>query len=259
MKTEFNIFLSAVMFLTRLPVSRWVSYRAEYLSKSTVYFPLVGAIVGGIGAFAMWIFSLAFTTAISVLGSMLVTVLATGAFHEDGLADSFDGFGGGFNKERVLEIMKDSRIGTYGAVALWFALSIKFFFLYEIASENIFNAALVMICAHLLARYSSLILIFNSIYVRGESSPTKPFAERITPKRLIIATLYSIGICIWLLESFAVVAVLTILAVGFYSKRYFDKRIGGITGDALGAANQIAELSVYFSMIGFRTLFKTLF
>jgi len=177
MRDEFNRLLIAVMFLTRLPVSRLVKYDLEHLSKSTVYFPLVGAIVGSVGALTLWIASLKFPSTLAVLISMAATILLTGAFHEDGLADSADGFGGGYTKERILEIMKDSRIGTYGAIALWLFLTAKLLLLSEIFKQDDSLALATLIVAHLLGRYSSLPLIFTLDYARSESICGKNVVE----------------------------------------------------------------------------------
>jgi cobalamin-5'-phosphate synthase (EC 2.7.8.26) len=125
LRAQWNIFLIAVMFLTRLPVGRWVRYEQSLLAHCTVYFPLVGAGVGAFGAGVLWLGAMLVPLPLAVLLSMLSTVLLTGAFHEDGLADSADGFGGASDAARVLEIMRDSRIGTYGAIALWFLLTTK--------------------------------------------------------------------------------------------------------------------------------------
>ncbi len=248
MRDECNRFLIAVMFLTRLPVSRFVKYDPEHLSKSTAYFPLVGAIVGSIGALTLWIASLKFSPTLSVLISMAATILLTGAFHEDGLADSADGFGGGYTKERVLEIMKDSRIGTYGAIALWLFLTAKLLLLSEIFKQDNSLMLSTLVVAHLLGRYSSLPLIFTLDYARGEATSSKPFAEKASAKRLLVASLYTLCLSALLLEWSAFVAIGAVLVVTLFSGIYFKKRIGGITGDALGAANQLSELSVYVAI-----------
>jgi adenosylcobinamide-GDP ribazoletransferase len=248
MKEESNRFLIAVMFLTRLPVLRLVKYDLEHLSKSTVYFPLVGAIVGSVGALTLWIASLKFPSTLAVLISMAATILLTGAFHEDGLADSADGFGGGYTKERILEIMKDSRIGTYGAIALWLFLTAKLLLLSEIFKQDDSLALATLIVAHLLGRYSSLPLIFTLDYARNEATSSKPFAEKASAKRLVVASLYTLCLSMLLLEWRAFWAISAVLFMTLLSGIYFKKRIGGITGDALGAANQLSELCVYMAI-----------
>ena len=118
MNEGWNHFLTALMLLTRLPVGRWCRYSQEAVASSVCYFPTVGALVGAIGATVLWAAHSAFPAKVAVLLCMLATVLATGAFHEDGLADAADGLWGGGTPQRRLEIMKDSRLGSYGAIAL---------------------------------------------------------------------------------------------------------------------------------------------
>jgi len=121
-----RIFFTALMFFTRIPCPSWVDHSEEYLNKSSQYFPLVGGIVGAIGLAvllgALWVLPVP----LAVLLSMVATVLATGAFHEDGFADMCDGFGGGWTKEKILDIMQDSRLGTFGAVGLGLLMAVKF-------------------------------------------------------------------------------------------------------------------------------------
>lgn len=248
MKAELNIFLSAVMFLTRLPVSHFVKYDPEHLSKSTLYFPIVGAFVGSIGAASLLLASLKCSPTLAVLASMTATILLTGAFHEDGLADSADGFGGGYTKERILEIMKDSRIGTYGAIALWLFLTAKLLLITEIFKQENSLARSTLVAAHMLGRYSSLPLIFMLDYARSESTSSKPFAEKMSPKRLVVASLYTAGLCTWLLKENAIIAFGMCLLITILARNFFVKRIGGITGDALGAANQLVELGIYLGI-----------
>src|SRR5258708_3410401 len=126
MKKEWKIFLTAVMFLTRISVPKNIDHSAEYLEKSPKYFPVTGWIVGGISALLFLVFSRYISTDIGVLASMIAGILTTGAFHEDGFADTCDAFGGGWTKEKILQIMKDSRIGAFGAIGLLAILSSKF-------------------------------------------------------------------------------------------------------------------------------------
>ncbi len=126
MRKELQVFLTAVMFFTKIPCPGWVDHSKEYLNKSSRYFSLIGIIVGCVGGAVFYGFNVIFPHSVAILLSMLATVWLTGAFHEDGLADMFDGFGGGWTREQVLEIMKDSRIGTFGVVGLTGILTLKF-------------------------------------------------------------------------------------------------------------------------------------
>ena len=113
-----NLFFTALMFYTRLPVPANINHNDTALSRATQFFPLIGWIIGGIGAATLCGCSLVFSPELAVLLSMIATIYATGAFHEDGFADMCDGFGGGWTKTQILTIMKDSRLGTYGVTGL---------------------------------------------------------------------------------------------------------------------------------------------
>src|SRR5215472_2556593 len=133
MKKEVRIFFTAVMFLTRLRVPPSIDHSPEYMRQAPRYFPMVGWIVGGISALAFWIGAKYISGDFGIAAAMITSLLVTGAFHEDGFADVCDGFGGGWTKEKILLIMKDSRIGAFGAIGLIAILGTKFLLLKELA------------------------------------------------------------------------------------------------------------------------------
>src|SRR3569833_79355 len=126
MKRETKIFFTALMFFTRIPCPKWVDHSEEYLNKSSKYFPVVGIIVGSISALIFWLFQLFFPVEIALIFSIIASILTTGAFHEDGFADVCDGFGGGWTKDKILLIMKDSRVGAFGVIGLISILAGKY-------------------------------------------------------------------------------------------------------------------------------------
>lgn len=126
MKEQFKVFLTAVMFYTRIPCPTWVDHSAEYINKSTRYFPLIGWIVGGFFGVSLFVLNIFFDLQIALVLAIVFSVLLTGAFHEDGFADVCDGFGGGWTKDKILTIMKDSSIGVYGAIGLIGILATKY-------------------------------------------------------------------------------------------------------------------------------------
>jgi adenosylcobinamide-GDP ribazoletransferase len=127
LRAHLRLLLLAVQFYTRLPVPAWVGYSDELLNKATVYFPLVGWLVGSVAAGAFMGANFLFrNTELALLLSMVASILLTGAFHEDGFADVCDGFGGGWTPDKILAIMKDSRLGTYGVTGLGLLLAGKF-------------------------------------------------------------------------------------------------------------------------------------
>ena len=126
MKNEIKIFFTALMFYSRIPCPKDIDHSPEYINKATRYFPLIGWIIGVISFVVFFLSVLLFDSSIAIILSLIAGVLTTGAFHEDGLADVVDGFGGGWTKQRILEIMKDSRVGAYGAISVALVVLLKY-------------------------------------------------------------------------------------------------------------------------------------
>ena len=137
MNKEWNIFKTALLFFTRIPVGRHSDWNQEYVDKATSYLPVIGLLVGGFGGLVFFGASCIFPQTVAIVLSMMATVLLTGAFHEDGFCDVCDGFGGGYTKEQRLSIMKDSRSGAYAVIGATLLLLLKF-------STPLINAG----CAH---------------------------------------------------------------------------------------------------------------
>lgn len=250
-KTEVEIFFTALRFFTRVPCPRWVPHSQEHLNKSSRYFPLIGILVGGMGALVYLFASTIFPHVLAILLSMVATILLTGGFHEDGLADFFDGFGGGWTKEKILEIMKDSRLGTFGLLGLLSILALKCATLYSIPSSFL---PIVIICAHALSRMSVIILMYTMEYVRDDlSSKVKPLAVNISPSSLGIGVLGGLSPLLFSSHYFVFILIVPVLLTTWYLSRFFKKWIGGYTGDCLGATQQITEVIYY---LGFLTLCK---
>ncbi len=248
MNKEINIFFTALMFYTRIPCPKNIDHSPEYINKATRYFPLIGWIVGAISFFIFWFSSYFFDANISIFLSLITGVLVTGAFHEDGLADVFDGFGGGWTKEKILEIMKDSRVGAYGVIALIFLFGLKFFSLnnlfLKINTQNYWLIALLFISYHSLSRLTAIIIVFTSQYSReDENSKAKPIAKAHSLKEIVGAFFFGLlpllALC-FIHWHFCLVTFPLMLLI-FFAKRYFEKWIEGYTGDCLGAVEQIAE------------------
>ena len=246
---EIHIFFSAVIFYTRIPAPSWVVHNDAYLSKNTKYFPLIGWIVGGIAAGAYWLASSLFPTPVAVVLSMLTSVWVTGAFHEDGLADTCDGFGGGWSQSRILDIMKDSRIGTYGMIGLALVLLLKFTTLASLPRSLV---PAVLIVGHALSRLMSASLRLSLSYVReNEDSKAKPIGKGpFTMSHAASAAVFGLLPMFILLDARYGLALLPLLLMRWYLARYFLKWIGGYTGDCLGAAQQIFEVIFYLGVLG---------
>jgi adenosylcobinamide-GDP ribazoletransferase len=244
---ELTFFFAALRFFTRLPVPAWVGHSAEQLNHAARYFPLVGILVGGIGAAATWLAWLVLPLSLAVILGMAATLLATGAFHEDGFCDACDGFGGGWEKAQVLAIMKDSRIGSYGAIGIALLLLAKWNGLMELSDEALLPA---IVAGHAVSRFASTTLIFTLDYVRDDDSgKSKPLAVRMGPGELLAAGLFGLTPCLLLPYRETLVALGLVALTAWLAGRYFIRRIGGYTGDCLGATQQLAELAFILGLL----------
>jgi adenosylcobinamide-GDP ribazoletransferase len=250
MKKELQVFLTAVMFYTRIPCPRWVDHSQAMLEKSTRYFPLIGWIVGSVSALSLYGLPQILPLPISIILSMVVSIFITGAFHEDGFADVCDGFGGGWTKEKILLIMKDSRMGAYGAVGIFMLLLLKFACLLEIAQGNILHGCFVLFAAHALSRFAAIVLRKNLEYVReNDDSKAKPVAKQTSNKDYLLAAVFGLLPLLIFKTAWIALILIPLAAIIFYLRWYFKKWIGGYTGDCLGATQQISEIIIYLSML----------
>jgi adenosylcobinamide-GDP ribazoletransferase len=238
-----NQFLLAIQFLTRLPVGRWIAFRHEDLPRAAKFFPLVGAIIGTMDALVFLAGRQVFPANIAILAAMLAHVLITGALHEDGFADTADGLAGA-TRERALEIMRDSRIGTFGVLALWFSLTVKFFALQWLVTFDtpIWRAFVV---APLLARCGGVALLATCKNVRPDSQTSGPFASTVSTRELMFAIVYTMLLVAALLGNVALTIILAAALITECCRAFFQRRLGGITGDCLGATIHLIELTVY--------------
>ncbi len=237
------------MFYTCIPVGSKIGFSSEMLNKSTRYFPFIGVIVGGIGAVIFWLSSFILPFQVAIALSMTFTIFITKAFHEDGFADFCDGFGGGYTSDRILEIMKDSRIGTYGAVGLVMLLLTKFM---SLSSLKALEIPLIIICGHSFSRLLPVCMIYTSIYVRKDAlSKSKAIGKKGSVISLLTATFFGLIPLIFLpWQAIAIIAVLSVFL--FIIFRWYAKRkIGGYTGDVLGALQQLTEVTFYLGFLIF--------
>ena len=255
MKKEIQLFFSALMFYTRIPCPINIEHNSQTLNKASRYFTLIGWVVGAFSFLVFHTSSILFDQSISVVLSLVSGILITGAFHEDGLADVFDGFGGGWTKQKILDIMKDSRIGAFGTISIVLLVLFKYSSLNSILFDNdkwILNL-LVFISYHSLSRLTSVNLIFTSQYVReDQDSKAKPVAKNFGLTEIIGAYFFGIFPLVFLIfQDWKFILILVPLFILFYlSKRYFEKRIDGYTGDCLGAVEQLAECTCLLFYLG---------
>ncbi|MFI5149699.1 MAG: adenosylcobinamide-GDP ribazoletransferase [Bacteroidia bacterium] len=252
MKQEIKIFFTALMFYTRLPCPAWVDHDPLHLTKATRYLPLVGMLVGCICAGIWYGAQLVFPAPVAVTLSMLGGVLVTGGFHEDGLADVCDGFGGGWTREKILDIMKDSRVGAFGVMGLVLVFLLKFSLLVSI---NPALLPLVLIAAHALSRFVTITFLYTHSYARPdtgtEQDPSKirPVAEKPRLTDLFIAGLFGIAPLFFFQNHWVFLLIIPLYLLKILLGRYFVKWIGGYTGDCLGATQQSTEILFYLCLI----------
>ncbi|MGE5106877.1 MAG: adenosylcobinamide-GDP ribazoletransferase [Sphingobacteriales bacterium] len=247
MKKQIEIFFTALMFYTRIPCPKWVTHDSEYLNKATRYFPLMGWIVGLITAAVFYLTEVMVNTPVAIALSMVTGIFVTGAFHEDGFADVCDGFGGGWTKQKILGIMKDSRTGAYGVIAVVMMLLLKYLSLSSISS---YQLGIVFIAAHSFSRLCAVLVVATSVYVReNDDAKAKPLAKSITNNELIPAILFGVAPLLLFFQIKILLVVILPVAGVVYLRWYFHKWIGGYTGDCLGATQQVTEILFYLSIV----------
>ena len=249
---QLRLFFTALQFFTRLPIPGWVGFDPAWLNQASRYFPLVGVVVavitGATYALAAWFLP----TPVAVILSTIAGIYATGAFHEDGFADMCDGFGGGMTPERVLEIMKDSRIGAYGAIGTICLLALKLTTLSMLPPLAAIGALFV---AHPLSRLMATSLIWRLDYARAEGK-AKPLAQKMRGGEFLIAAVTAILPALavvalqWLTWTELIAGICLAAIATIWLARKFVRRIGGYTGDCLGTVQQVSEVMFYLCALG---------
>jgi len=246
LKRELKIFLTSLMFFTRLPVWRLSEFSQELHNKASRYLPMVGWVVGGTAALVFWLSAMVMPVNVAVLLSMVSTVLLTGAFHEDGFSDVCDGFGGGYTPEQTLTIMKDSRVGAYGVIGTFFILGLKWAVLVAIPVSLI---PIALVAGHSISRMFAVLVIATADYVKeNPGSKSKPLAHRLGSGELIFALIT--GLLPLLLMPWLVLLSLVLVLFTFIGFRaYILKKLNGYSGDCLGAMQQVTEVAFYLGVI----------
>ena len=251
MAHQLRLFFVALEFFTRLPVPRWVGFDPLWSREAARFLPLVGWLVGVVGAVVAALSALVLPPVVALLLSMLTTIVLTGALHEDGWADLCDGFGGGHTRARMLEIMRDPRLGAFGVIGLLGMLALKFAALQSMPSQVV---ALVLV-AHPLSRLAALAVMWRLDYVRPEGK-AKAVGESLSGAGFCFAG-FTVLIPLALLQysqlalSWAALALGVTLAVvaTVCLARLLQRRLGGYTGDCLGAVQQLTELVFYLGAL----------
>lgn len=256
----FRHLLLALQFFTRIPVTGraadWAGYTPQRLRASAAHFPAIGFVTGAVAAAVYALVLLAmpassFSPLAAAAFCTAATMLVTGGFHEDGLADVADGLGGSYDRARALEIMKDSRVGAFGAMALAIALLCKVSLLAVLGSAGLAAACAALAGGHVVSRATPLVLIRALPYV-GDAAATrsKPLADSIS------GTALAAGL-VWVLLAAALewlffvpgpffAGCASALAALALMLGLFRRRLQGFTGDCLGATQQVCEIAFYF-------------
>lgn len=262
---ELRLFFIALQFFTRVPVPRWVGFEPAWLQQCTRHFPLVGAVIGAVGAGALALGAMLWPPAVAVGVAMAVGVVLTGGFHEDGLADTFDALGGWVSRERALTIMKDSRIGSYGALALLLALGLRAATLTALASINLRAALVAWVWVQCASRLAPVWLTQRLPYAGdADHAKAKPLALQVSGPGLGVASAWVLLALaaawallpgaqaqqaqpqwVGLLASLPAAAMCTL-----WMQTWLRQRLGGFTGDTLGASQQLSELAMLLAWLG---------
>ena len=287
-RNELQVFALALQFLTRLPSPAVDGFSPERLAASVRYYPIVGALVGGLCAGLLWLAALVLPGTVAVVLAVAAGLAITGALHEDGLADTFDGVGMAFRKgarrrtgnnsseelradsgedtrhgegaderrrgsdeaqrDRILDIMRDSRLGTFGALALIVALGLK---VAALASLAPLAACLALVAGHGLSRLSCIVVMQTSAYVR-EAGAATPFRGRLDLASWLVILFTGLALSAGLFRLLgpltAVFALAGLIAGHALMRLCFERKLGGYTGDTLGAVQQASEIGLYLGV-----------
>jgi adenosylcobinamide-GDP ribazoletransferase len=249
-RRELGAFIAALGYFTRLPVpariGEWAGNPADGLARAGRYLPAIGLLVGGFGALVFWLAQYIWPQPVAVVLAMVATICLTGAFHEDGLADTADGLGGGWDKARILAIMKDSRVGSYGVIATVLALLGKFALLATLPAGQVVAA---LIAGHAVSRFCAVSLMASLDYARDdEASKARPVAARLGAGPLFVALIFA-ALPLQLLPPEHILPAIALAALAsLWLAAKCRRWLGGYTGDCLGAVQQLSEIAFYLGL-----------
>lgn len=238
-------FIHAIQFLTIFTVSRKENVTEGDLARSMPYFPFVGFLLGFILVNTDKALSYALPHTIGNALLVLISVLLTRALHIDGLADTLDGLMGGSDKESRLRIMKDSRLGTAGALGIVFVLLVKYLCLNNLFHDDKTEALLV---APVLSRWSQALMVFRTNYVR-EQGMGRAFVGHLRATGLAVSSFVALGITAYLLWAPALYLIAGTLALTLIGRWYLGRKLGGVTGDAIGAVSELNEVLTFLLFV----------
>jgi adenosylcobinamide-GDP ribazoletransferase len=232
-------FLQALSFLTILPFGKISPSEDKELARSMAFFPLAGLVIGLLLAIGYCLLSLILPKPVTLWLTIGLLALLTRGLHLDGFADTIDGLACGGPKEKILEVMRDSRIGAFGVISLIFLIGAKYLALDKISPQSIPYSLMLMA---VMGRNSMVLVCYRSPYARSDEGLGKPFTENLGSREIVLASASAFGIALLLM---GVKGVSVFLGMGIFSlgyRAFFIKKLGGVTGDILGAADELAEL-----------------
>jgi adenosylcobinamide-GDP ribazoletransferase len=248
---ELRLFGVALQFLMRVPLPSRLGFEPAWLQQSARHFPGVGLLVGGVAAAVLLVAAPLWSLTVAVGLSIAATVCLTGAFHEDGLADTCDALGGAVDRARALEIMKDSRVGSYGVLGLLIVIGLKAACLVALGAEQ---GALALVLGHAASRAAAVSLVHFLPYAGDPvAAKAKPLAQQLSGAGWAVALLWALAAACALVPWAPPCAIAAALAgaalAALLCARWFRRRLGGFTGDTLGATQQFAELACYLGWL----------
>jgi len=232
-------FFRALSFLTILPVGHPSLSEEKELASTMAFFPLVGLMIGLILALGYYLFSFLFSGTLALWLTIGLLALLTRGLHLDGFADTMDGLGSGGSREKILEVMKDSRIGAFGVIGLILLIGAKYLALDQIPRTSIPYALILMAVT---GRNAMVLVCYRSPYARSEGGLARPFTENLGVREitLSLATAFGIALLVMGIQGIVVFAGTGLFSLGY--RHFFIKKLGGVTGDILGGANELTEL-----------------
>lgn len=246
---RFRYFMVAWQFLTILPINVHSKVDPADLGRSMAWYPLVGLFLGGI----LWLcwkgLIVVFPSPLVDLFLIALLIMLTGGIHLDGLADTVDGVWGSSSREEALRIMRDTQIGAFGVIALVLVIMAKYLTLNHLNSELKAQALLGM---PVLGRWAMVLVAYRSVYARNEPGLARPFTEHLSWKEMLWAGLVTLAICSGILGLQGLFG-LALVAISSYGIRgYLMKRLGGVTGDCIGATGELMEVVFLLSVLSWQ-------
>lgn len=247
---EARLFVCAVQFLTRIPTPQLTEFRPEWIQQSARYYPLVGQMVGGLAALVLFGAAQVWSPWVAALLAVGAGIALTGGFHEDGLADTADGLGGGLTRERRLEIMKDSRLGSYGALALGLTLALRVAALAMLTQFSPLFAAIALLASHGLGRAAAVGAMAVMPYGGDPGMAKEGRPDRVSLLGLTVAVLIALWPLVFFSPGTGAGGLALGMAAGAVPAWLAWRLIGGRTGDVLGAVEQAFEVGFLLAVAG---------